>query len=138
MIINYWAGAKRVYHHTAPVNMLYAMYQALHLVNEEGLENVYARHMANHKLLVKGLAELGLEMLVDEEYRLPQLNSVLVPGGVDEAAVRTRLLKEFGIEIGAGLGDLAGKIWRIGLMGYTSSPESVSRVLSALKTCLGK
>ena len=138
MIINYWAGAKRAYHHTAPVNMLYAMYQALAIVNEEGLENVYARHMANHRLLVKGLAEMGLEMLVDENCRLPQLNSVIVPEGIDESAVRSRLLKEFNIEIGAGLGDLAGKIWRIGLMGYTSQPENVDRVLNALKTCLGK
>ncbi|MDX9800637.1 MAG: alanine--glyoxylate aminotransferase family protein [Spirochaetia bacterium] len=138
MIINYWEGAKRVYHHTAPINMLYAMYQALEVVIEEGLENVYARHMKNHKLLVKGLGELGLKMLVEEKYRLPELNSVIVPEGVDEAAVRARLLKEFKIEIGAGLGDLAGKIWRIGLMGYTSSSENVEKILKALKACLNK
>lgn len=138
MIINYWAGAKRVYHHTAPVNMLYAMYKALYLVVEEGLDNVYARHMKCHKQLVEGLDKLGLKMLVDKEYRLPELNSIIIPDGADDADVRSRLLKEFKIEIGAGLGDLSGKIWRIGLMGYTAHPENVDRVLNALKACLGK
>lgn len=137
MIINYWEGAKRVYHHTAPINMLYAIYQALAVVVEEGLENVYERHLKNHRLLVRGLEDMGLRMLVEEKYRLPQLNSVVVPEGVDEAKVRERLLREFKIEIGAGLGDLAGKIWRIGLMGYTSNPENVAKVLKALKTCMG-
>lgn len=137
MIINYWEGAKRVYHHTAPINMLYAIYQALAVVVEEGLENVYERHLKNHRLLVRGLEDVGLRMLVEEKYRLPQLNSVVVPEGVDEAKVRERLLREFKIEIGAGLGDLAGKIWRIGLMGYTSNPENVAKVLKALKTCMG-
>jgi len=138
MIIHYWEGAKRVYHHTAPINMLYAMYQALAIVVDEGLDNTYRRHMDNHKLLVKGLEEMGLKILVEEKYRLPELNSVIVPEGVDEAAVRARLLSEFKIEIGAGLGDLAGKIWRIGLMGYTSSPENVTAVLKALKACISK
>lgn len=136
MIMNYWSGAKRVYHHTAPINMLYAIYQALFEVVDEGLDAVYERHLTNHNLLVNGLSDLGLKMLVDPEYRLPQLNSVLVPDGVDEAQVRSQLRNQFRIEIGAGLGDLAGKIWRIGLMGYTSSQENVEKVLKALKACI--
>jgi len=136
MIINYWSGAKRVYHHTAPINMLYAMYQALVEIVNEGMVNVFARHMKNHKLLVKGLSDLGLSMLVDPEFRLPQLNSVLVPDGIDEAGVRVKLRNEFNIEIGAGLGDLAGKIWRIGLMGCTSTEKNVEIFLKALAQCL--
>jgi len=136
MIIKYWEGAKRVYHHTAPVNMLYAIYESLYLLLEEGLDNVYQRHLDNHKALVAGLEELGLTMLVEPQYRLPMLNSVCVPDGVDEAAVRSVLLDQYKIEVGAGLGTLAGKIWRIGLMGHTARPENVSRVLEALKTIL--
>jgi len=136
MIIKYWEGAKRVYHHTAPVNMLYAIYQALYLILEEGLDNVYKRHLDNHKALVAGLEGLGLTMLVEPQYRLPMLNSVCVPDGVDEAAVRNVLLDKYKIEIGAGLGTLAGKIWRIGLMGHTARPENVTRVLEALKSIL--
>jgi alanine-glyoxylate transaminase/serine-glyoxylate transaminase/serine-pyruvate transaminase len=136
MIIKYWEGQKRVYHHTAPVNMLYALYQALYLILEEGLDHVYQRHLANHKALVAGLEELGLKMLVDPEYRLPMLNAVCVPDGVDEAAVRSALRTEHKIEIGAGLGPLAGKIWRVGLMGYTARPESVTRLLKALESLL--
>jgi len=136
MIINYWEGAKRVYHHTAPVNMLYGLYQALGVVLEEGLDNVYARHRAAHEQLVNGLESLGLAMLVAHESRLPMLNAVRVPDGIDEAAVRGRLRSEFQIEIGAGLGPLAGKIWRIGLMGHTARPENVNRLLDALKTVL--
>ncbi|MBD3243801.1 MAG: aminotransferase class V-fold PLP-dependent enzyme [Chitinivibrionales bacterium] len=136
MIINYWEGAKRAYHHTAPINMLYALSQALDVILDEGLEQVYARHRAAHEQLVSGLGELGLEMLVAPEHRLPMLNAVKVPAGVDEARVRTELLSDYRIEIGAGLGPLAGKIWRIGLMGHTARPESVERVVGALREIL--
>ena len=133
LIMSYWKGASRAYHHTAPINMHYGLYQALQLILEEGLDAVYARHLENHKLLVQGLADMGLEMLVDPDYRLPMLNSVKIPPGVDEAQVRGNLLKKHKIEIGAGLGPLAGKIWRIGLMGHTARPENVERLLTALR-----
>ena len=136
MIINYWEGAKRAYHHTAPVNMLYGLYQALECILEEGLENVYERHRRAHEQLVAGLSELGLEMLVDADHRLPMLNAVRVPQGVDEAAVRRALLEEHEIEIGAGLGPLAGRVWRVGLMGHTARPENVKRLLEALRSLL--
>jgi alanine-glyoxylate transaminase/serine-glyoxylate transaminase/serine-pyruvate transaminase len=132
MVINYWEGAKRVYHHTAPINMLYGLYQALLSIMEEGLENVYERHRKTHRRLVAGLQELGLEMLVSEPYRLPMLNAVMIPEAVDEASVRTELLNKHRIEIGAGLGPLAGKIWRIGLMGHTARTKNVNRLLGAL------
>jgi alanine-glyoxylate transaminase/serine-glyoxylate transaminase/serine-pyruvate transaminase len=138
MLINYWEGRKRVYHHTAPINMVYALYEALFLVIEEGIENVFERHMTNHRRLVKGLEDLGLNLFVTPEARLPMLNSVSVPEGTDEAAVRSRLLNDFHIEIGAGLGPLAGKIWRIGLMGHTARPEHVDRFLDAMKQTLEK
>jgi alanine-glyoxylate transaminase/serine-glyoxylate transaminase/serine-pyruvate transaminase len=136
MIIEYWEGAKRLYHHTAPVNMLYGLYQALQCILDEGLENAYQRHRQAHEQLVAGLAELGLEMLVEAEYRLPMLNAVKVPEGVDEAAVRKTLLEEHNIELGAGLGPLAGRIWRIGLMGHTARTENVERLLRALRETL--
>jgi len=132
MVIQYWDGANRVYHHTAPVNMLYAFYQALLLIHEEGLESVFARHLSAHHRLVEGLEKMGLEMLVAPEARLPMLNAVNVPDGVDEAAVRGALRRTHRIEIGAGLGPLAGKVWRIGVMGHTARPENVDRLLSAL------
>ena len=132
LIANYW-GQKRVYHHTAPINMIYGLYQALYLILKEGAENVFRRHQENHQLLVKGLEEMGLKMLVDKPYRLPMLNTVLCPEGIDELSIRKRLLSEFKIEIGGGLGPLAGKIWRIGLMGYTARKENVDRFLKALK-----
>ncbi len=138
MLLNYWSGEKRVYHHTAPINMLYGLYAALELLLEEGLENSYQRHRAAHRQLVIGLEAIGLSLLVDESCRLPMLNAVKVPDGVDEAAVRKRLREEFRIEIGAGLGPLAGKIWRIGLMGHTANPENVDLVLEALERCLGE
>jgi len=138
LLTQYWAGETRVYHHTAPINMLYGLYQALYLIIEEGPENVYARHRENHELLVKGLEELGLKMLVDASCRLPMLNSVLVPDGIDEAGVRKTLLNQYQIEIGAGLGSLAGKIWRIGLMGHTAHPENVRRLLDALSDIISK
>ncbi|MDZ7762089.1 MAG: alanine--glyoxylate aminotransferase family protein [Desulfovermiculus sp.] len=133
LIMSYWKGASRAYHHTAPINMHYGLYQALQLILEEGLEAVYARHLENHKLLVQGLAGMGLEMLVDPDNRLPMLNSVQIPPDVDEAEVRSNLLSKHKIEIGAGLGPLAGKIWRIGLMGHTARPENVERLLTALR-----
>jgi alanine-glyoxylate transaminase/serine-glyoxylate transaminase/serine-pyruvate transaminase len=136
MIINYWKGANRAYHHTAPINMHYGLYQALQLILEEGPVNVYRRHMTHHEALVRGLEKLGLAMLVEPDSRLPMLNSVKVPQGVDEAAVRTTLLKDYKIEIGAGLGPLAGKIWRIGLMGHTARQENVDRLLTALEAIL--
>jgi len=138
MVIQYWEGNKRVYHHTAPINMLYALYQALLLIMEEGPAQVYERHQRMHARLVKGLESMGLEMLVEDKYRLPMLNSVKVPSGIDEASVRDRLRKKYYIEIGGGLGPLAGKIWRIGLMGHTAREENVDRLLSALNEVLGR
>ncbi|SMC59807.1 alanine-glyoxylate transaminase / serine-glyoxylate transaminase / serine-pyruvate transaminase [Desulfocicer vacuolatum DSM 3385] len=136
MIINYWEGATRAYHHTAPINMLYALYQALYLILEEGEENVHKRHMNNHLRLVNGLDKIGIKMLVDSQYRLPMLNSVYIPQGADDAGVRSALLKDHKIEIGAGLGPLAGKIWRIGLMGHTARSENVDKLLTALKSLI--
>jgi alanine-glyoxylate transaminase/serine-glyoxylate transaminase/serine-pyruvate transaminase len=136
MLTQYWGGKSRVYHHTAPVNMIYALYQALLIVVEEGLENVFKRHADNHLLLVRGLEDMGLEMLVHSDYRLPMLNSIRIPEGVNDKEVRTRLRSEYKIEIGAGLGPLAGKIWRIGLMGHTARPENVDRVITALREIL--
>ncbi len=133
MIIKYWEGKKRVYHHTAPINMLYGLYQALLLIMEEGLENVFERHMTCHKLLVDGLKDLGLKMLVKPEARLSMLNAVIIPDNVNDEEVRRKLLDEYRIEIGGGLGQLAGKIWRIGIMGHTAREENVERLLSALR-----
>ena len=134
----YWEGEKRVYHHTAPINMLYALYQALLLVVEEGMEEVFRRHMANHTKLVEELHSLGIKMLVEPVFRLPMLNAVYIPDGVSDSDVRKKLRTEFKIEIGAGLGPLAGRIWRIGLMGHTSREENVERVVIALKAVLKK
>ena len=137
LIMGYWGeGAKRSYHHTAPVNAVYAIHEALLMLEEEGLEASFARHKANHLKLAAGLAELGLEMAVAEEWRLPQLNSVLIPEGLDDAKIRGRLLNEFDLEVGAGLGDLAGKQWRIGLMGTSSNDVNINRCLTAFKAVL--
>ncbi len=136
MIVNYWEGQKRAYHHTAPINMLYGLYQALFLLLEEGLAQSYARHQENHQMLVAGLEEMGLILPVDPAYRLPMLNAVEVPDGVDEATVRAALLTDHKIEIGAGLGPLAGKIWRVGLMGHTAYPDNVTRFLTSLDLVL--
>ncbi len=136
LLTAYWDGAKRVYHHTAPINMLYALDQALLCIVNEGLEKVHRRHIEAHQQLVEGLEALGLEMLVVPEARLPMLNTVKVPDGVDEAAVRKVLLEEHDIEIGAGLGPLAGKVWRIGIMGYTARSENVDRFLRSLASVL--
>ncbi len=133
MITAYWEGNTRAYHHTAPINMIYALYQALDIILAEGQDTVFARHKAAHQQLVKGLESLGISMLVAPDYRLPMLNSVLIPDGVDEAKIRKNLLQKHRIEIGSGLGPLAGKIWRIGLMGHTAREESVNRLLCALQ-----
>jgi alanine-glyoxylate transaminase/serine-glyoxylate transaminase/serine-pyruvate transaminase len=133
MVKNYWSGAKRAYHHTAPVSAMFAMREALRLVLEEGLENRFKRHQKNHELLRDGLEAMGFKFLVDKEYRLPMLNAVTIPAGVDDANVRKRLLEEYNIEIGGGLGPYAGKIWRIGLMGESSTKNNVNMLLSALK-----
>lgn len=132
MIMNYWEGNTRAYHHTAPINMVYALYAAQRCVLEEGLPAVYARHRQMHEKLVQGLEKLGLSMYVQKEFRLPMLNAVTVPQGVEEAKVRARLLQEHSIEIGAGLGPMAGKIWRIGLMGHTARAANVDKILAAL------
>ena len=134
LVMGYWGSdGARLYHHTAPVNSLYALHESLLMLHEEGLENSWARHQKNHQLLKTGLAEMGIEFLVDEAYRLPQLNTVNIPEGVDDAAVRRNLLENYQLEIGAGLGVLAGKVWRIGLMGYASREENVELCLRALK-----
>jgi len=137
LLASYW-GEQRVYHHTAPISMNYALHEALRLVLEEGLEKRWRRHEQNHLALKAGLKELGLGIASQEGHQLWQLNAVTVPDGADEAGVRQRLLTDFNIEIGAGLGPMKGKIWRIGLMGATSTPENVKKVLGALKTCLAR
>lgn len=134
LVMGYWGeNAKRAYHHTAPVNALYALHESLLMLQEEGLENAWARHERNHRALRAGLETLGVGFVVDEVHRLPQLNSVRIPEGLDDATVRGRLLNEFNLELGAGLGALAGKVWRIGLMGYSSRPANVMACLAALE-----
>ena len=137
LVMGYWGpNAKRAYHHTAPVNALYALHESLVMLQEEGIKNAWDRHMKNHLILRAGIEAMGLSFIVDEPYRLPQLNSVTIPEGVDEAQVRTRLLTEFNLEIGAGLGALAGNVWRIGLMGHSSRAENIFLCLSALEAVL--
>ncbi|MCB1847687.1 MAG: alanine--glyoxylate aminotransferase family protein [Halieaceae bacterium] len=139
LVMGYWGGGgKRAYHHTAPVNDVYALHEALLMLREEGLAAAHARHRHNHEALVAGLEAMGLAMAVAPEHRLPQLNSVLIPDGVDDAAVRTILLREFDLEIGAGLGALAGRTWRIGLMGFASSERNVLYCLAALEAALAR
>ncbi len=137
LVMGYWgADAKRSYHHTAPVNSLYALHESLVILEEEGLEDSWKRHRLNHLALVAGLESLGLGFLVEEASRLPQLNAVSFPQQIDDAAVRRALLTEYGLEIGAGLGALAGKVWRIGLMGYASNRKNVNLCVSALGNVL--
>ena len=140
LVMGYWGseGAGRSYHHTAPINALYGLHESLVMLHEEGLDAAIARHRRHHLALVAGLEALGLEMLVEEPYRLPQLNTVSVPTDVDEAEVRRRLLEEHDLEIGAGLGALAGKAWRIGLMGSGCHRTNVLRCLGALAAVLGR
>ncbi|GCF91731.1 pyridoxal-phosphate-dependent aminotransferase family protein [Shewanella sp. M-Br] len=138
LVMAYWtsAGGKRSYHHTAPVNTLYALHESLRMLAAEGLENAWQRHHEMHLVLRAGLEKLGLNFVVAEDSRLPQLNAIYIPEGVDDAAVRTRLLKDYNLEIGAGLGALAGKAWRIGLMGFGARRENVALCLKALEEVL--
>ena len=137
LVMGYWGkGAKRAYHHTAPVNTLYGLHESLIMLTEEGLENSWQRHQDNHILLRDGLQNLGINFLVDESSRLPQLNSIFIPKNTDDEKVRSSLINKYNIEIGAGLGILSGKIWRIGLMGHTSRKENIELCLAALKETL--
>jgi alanine-glyoxylate transaminase/serine-glyoxylate transaminase/serine-pyruvate transaminase len=137
LVLGYWSGSgKRAYHHTAPVNALYALHESLVMLHEEGIEQAWARHRRNHLALKAGLEALGLELMVKEADRLPQLNAVTIPGGIDDALLRKQLLDLYGLEIGAGLGPLAGRIWRIGLMGYSSRAQNVLLCIGALGTAL--
>jgi alanine-glyoxylate transaminase/serine-glyoxylate transaminase/serine-pyruvate transaminase len=135
MIRRYWSS-ERFYHHTAPINMNYALLEGLRMIREEGLQRRWARHLANHKVLRAGLAAIGIEYLPEPGYELPMLNAVSIPDGVDDTAVRKQLLSEFNIEIGGGLGAFKAKAWRIGLMGSTSTLSNVMLFLSALEKCL--
>jgi len=137
LVMGYWGdNAKRTYHHTAPVNSLYALHESLVILHEEGLENSWKRHDRNHQALAAGFAAMGIKFLVETGKNLPQLNSVYIPDGVDDAEVRGRLLKDYNLEIGAGLGALAGKVWRIGLMGSASTESNVTFCLNALDEIL--
>jgi len=137
LILGYWSGSnKRTYHHTAPINSLYALHEALLILKEEGIENSWKRHEINGKKLVSELEKIGLSAFVDKNERLPQLTTIAVPDGVNEANVRMSLLNDYNIEIGAGLGELSGKVWRIGLMGYSSNKKNIDALLTALKEIL--
>ena len=137
LIMGYWGeGAKRAYHHTAPVNAIYALHEALLMLEEEGLEASFQRHEINHIALVDGLSRLGLDLAVASPWRLPQLNAVVIPDGKDDAKIRSHLLNEFNLEIGAGLGDLAGQQWRIGLMGSSSHQVNINQCLAAFESAL--
>lgn len=135
LVEHYW-DSDRFYHHTGPISMVYALYEGLRLVLEEGLPARWTRHRRNHEALKAGLKALGLTYTANEKHQLPQLNAVRIPAGVDDLAVRKRLLSEFGIEIGGGLGEFKGKVWRVGLMGYNSRPDVVLLFLAALEQCL--
>ena len=139
LVLGYWqAEGKRTYHHTAPINPLYALHEALVILSEEGLENAWARHRTMHEKLKAGLEGMDMKFVVEESARLPQLNSVWVPEGADDAAARAKLLGEFNLEIGAGLGALAGKVWRIGLMGHSAKQENIDFCLKAIRSVLHK
>jgi len=139
LVMGYWGeGASRVYHHTAPINALYALHEALVMLEEEGIENAWARHAASHDALRAGAEAMGLSFIVEKPYRLPQLNAIAVPDGVDEAAVRRALLDRYGLEIGAGLGVLTGKIWRVGLLGQSATREHVMVFLAAMEEILSE
>lgn len=137
LVKNYWAGKKRAYHHTAPVSSVYALHQALCIVLEEGLENRWKRHNEVHKYLKAQLEALGFSYLVNAKYRLPNLNAVHLPKRIkDEGKLRSKLLNEYNIEVGGGLGDFAGKIWRIGIMGESCTKNHVNALIGALKECM--
>ena len=133
LVKNYWTGAKRAYHHTAPVSSIYALSDPLAVVLEEGLSNRWERHLDVHRHLKASLEDLGFKYLVDEQHRLPNLNSVFLPEGVDEALIRKKLLDDYNIEVGGGLGTFAGKIWRIGIMGESCTKNHVNLLIGALK-----
>lgn len=136
LVKNYWEGQKRAYHHTAPVSAMYALREAYRIVLEEGLEARFERHSSNHIILREELESLGFRFLVDPGYRLPMLNAVYVPDGLDEAHIRQQLLHEYNIEVGGGLGKFAGKIWRIGLMGESCTKNHINLLVSALKSLI--
>lgn len=137
LVMGYWGeGSKRAYHHTAPINALYGLHEALLMLREEGLEAAWARHRLHHHALKAGIEAMGMNFLVEETYRLPQLNSVTIPAGVDDAAVRSHLLNDYQLEIGAGLGAMAGRVWRIGLMGHSANKKNVLLCLGALDNVL--
>lgn len=136
MLIQYWGGSTRVYHHTGPINMVYGLYQSIINVLDEGLDKVFLRHRQVRDRLESGLIDLGMDLLVEKPYRLISVNVPLVPAGVKDAEVRARLMNDYKIEIGGGLGPLAGKIFRIGVMGYTATNENVDRLLGALREIL--
>lgn len=139
LVMSYWGGStKRAYHHTAPINALYGLHEALVILQEEGLENSWARHTKNHLALRAGLEAMGLNFVVPESERLPQLNALTIPEGVDDAVMRSTLLNDYQLEIGAGLGVMAGKVWRIGLMGYASNRSNILMCLGALDDVLGR
>ncbi len=135
MVGKYW-GNERTYHHTAPISMNYALLEALRIIDEEGLEARHERHRRNHLALVRGVEAMGLHMAVEEPYRLWSLNTVAIPPGIDDGKIRKRLLEEYNLEIGGGLGELKGKVWRVGLMGYGSSEQNVLYFLTALEQTL--
>ncbi len=135
MVADYWGG-NRKYHHTAPINMVFALREAVRIIAEEGLEARHARHGLNHRALVAGVETMGLEMVVAQSDRLPMLNTIKIPEGVNDATVRGALLKDFGIEIGGGLGDFAGKAWRVGIMGHACRRKNVALFLAAMQTIL--
>ena len=137
MLANYW-GSDRVYHHTAPINMSYALYEALQVIHEEGLDACFTRHALNHRALKAGLSAIGIDYTAQEGHQLPMLNAVKIPDGVDDGKTRGDLLNRFGIEIGGGLGAFKGKVWRIGLMGYGSRAANVLLFLSALEQLLAE
>ena len=136
MIVNYWTGKDRVYHHTAPVNMLYGLYQACYNIIDEGLENVINRHIKMHTLLINELQKFGLELLVEKNFRLPMLNAIKIPKGISDIKIRKTLMKDFNIEIGGGLGPLSNKIWRVGLMGETAKKENIQKLMDAFNKVL--
>lgn len=139
LVMGYWGSeGKRAYHHTAPINALYGLHEALVILKDEGLENAWARHAKHHQALRAGFESMGLNFIVSEAERLPQLNAITIPEGVDDATVRTTLLNDYSLEIGAGLGVMAGKVWRVGLMGHACNARNVYLCLNALDDVLGR
>ncbi len=132
LLSKYW-GKERTYHHTAPINLYYALRESLRLIAEEGVENSWQRHQKNAEYLWQGLEDLGMTLHVEKQYRLPTLTTVRIPEGIDGKTVAREMLLEDNLEVGGGLGELGGKVWRIGLMGYNSRKENVDKLLEVLK-----